>query len=319
MTLHRVRWHVSAAVLQGPPTRWQPADPMILAETAAAKVNLTLSVLGRQPDGYHALESLVAFADLGDRLTRNADAAPGVTLTGPFAAAIDAEDNLAVRAAAAVRARWPGAPLGHIVLDKRLPVAGGIGGGSADAAAVLRLFRKADARLDDAALLAIAATLGADVPVCFHSRAAIMTGTGVEVQLLEGFPMLAALLVNPLGAVPANKTAVVFKALAAPPLAVPTDAAAFAARWSGPHTAASLLDTLAGVGNDLEAPARRIMPMVDRVLTALSAASGARIVRLSGAGPTCFALFETVDAARAAGEELRGREPGWWIVPTVLA
>jgi 4-diphosphocytidyl-2-C-methyl-D-erythritol kinase len=323
--LFAARWHATVAVLQRPPTRWQPAgrqivraDPMILTETARAKVNLTLRVRGRRPDGYHALESIVAFAEIGDRLTFDPRAAPGVTLEGPFAAEVDPADNLVAHAVAAAVAGQTDLVLGHITLEKRLPVAAGIGGGSADAAATLRLMQRANPHLETAALLGIAARLGADVPVCVHDRAAVMTGTGSEITALAAFPPLPAVLANSMVQVPANKTAAVFKALASPPLMTTIDHAAVASQWSGRHTTASLLDALAGEANDLEAPARQIMPDIGAVLAELAVEPGARLVRLSGAGPTGFALFDTIAAANAAAAELRARRPRWWIAATVL-
>lgn len=211
--------------------------------------------------------------------------------------------------------RLAGVRLGHVTLQKRLPVAAGIGGGSADAAALLRLIAKANPERElTADLGSLAERLGADVPVCVLNRAAVMSGVGERVRACA-VPPLPALLVNALMPVPGNKTAAVFTALAAPRI---DEAAALMSAPPVAVTVAAMLAMLAGEGNDLEPAARRVMPHIGEVLSALRGLPGARVVRLSGAGPTCFALFEAVDAAQDAETLLRAAQPGWWVSGCVL-
>jgi len=269
---------------------------------APAKLNLYLHVTGRRPDGYHVLDSLVAFAGCGDVL--RAEDAPALSLrvTGPLAAGLDTEaDNLVLRAARALAAEAGTAPLAALTLEKHLPVASGIGGGSADAAAALRvlcaLWRL---KLDPAVLDRIALRLGADVPVCLHGRPARMGGIGEVLTPAPPLPPCAVLLVNPGVAVP---TAAVFQARTGAFSVVPrlpdgwTDAAAMAA-------------DLAALRNDLEGPARALCPGIADVLSIIAAQPGCLLARMSGSGATCFGLFaETVAAEHAAGQVAR---PGWW-------
>lgn len=276
-------------------------------------MNLTLRILGKRSDGYHELDSLVAFADEADVLTLDPTQPVGLTVRGPMAglltgAAADDGANLVTRAIAAALVASPGLIAGHITLDKHLPVAAGIGGGSADAGATLRLLRRANpgATLD---WMQLAAPLGADVTVCFADTAAVMTGIGETLTPL-GRPLgLPVLLVNPMVAVPANKTAAVFKALAAQPLAKRPQPTI----WPRDVRAA-----IATSANDLEAPAMRVMPVIGDVLAALRALEGCRLARLSGAGPTCFALFDTTEAAAAAKNTLSAAHGQWWIRATRL-
>ena len=269
---------------------------------APAKLNLYLHVTGRRPDGYHVLDSLVAFAGCGDVL--RAEDAPALSLrvTGPLAAGLDTEaDNLVLRAARALAAEAGTAPRAALTLEKHLPVASGIGGGSADAAAALRvlcaLWRL---KLDPAVLDRIALRLGADVPVCLHGRPARMGGIGEVLTPAPPLPPCAVLLVNPGVAVP---TAAVFRARTGAFSVVPrlpdgwTDAAAMAA-------------DLAALRNDLEGPARALCPAIADVLSAIAAQPGCSLARMSGSGATCFGLFaETAAAEHAAGQVAR---PGWW-------
>lgn len=283
-----------------------------LTETARAKVNLTLRILGRRPDGYHELESLVAFADVGDVVTLRVGAPVGVTVSGPFAGAIDGE-NIVERAIRRLAEIAPSLRLGAVNIDKRLPVAAGIGGGSADAAAVLRAIRQANPDLASTVdWLAIAASLGADVPVCLASAAQFMWGIGRETSRLPGLPSLPALLVNP--GVPLS-TAPVFRALNAPLAPV----RAVPPAMPGPFDDAnSVIAFVQASGNDLEAPACALCPEVGDVLAALATAPGASVARMSGSGATCFAIFATAADAEAAARHLSARNPGWWVVATAL-
>ncbi len=288
-----------------------------VTEKARAKINLTLTVLGRRPDGYHALLSLVAFADVADLVTLDPGATAGVTVAGPFADAIDGP-NLVETALALVSESLPGLGIGHVTLQKHLPVASGIGGGSSDAAAVLRAIRsahpQATAELD---WMSIARRLGADVPVCFADRAVWMSGAGEELHdLASPLPELHAVIVNPQAPVPADKTARVFRALGASQISGTGDGIATA--WPAVPDRDELLALIRRSGNDLEAPATAVVPQIEDVLSALEDAPGVEIARLSGAGPTCFAVFPDRASAAAAAASLAADHPNWWIVPTII-
>ncbi|WP_197028209.1 4-(cytidine 5'-diphospho)-2-C-methyl-D-erythritol kinase [Bosea sp. 117] len=287
----------------------------VLVERAPAKVNLTLRVLGRRADGYHDLMSLVAFAGTADRLTLQPGRSLSLEVAGEGAAAAGPEaDNLVLKAARALIAHVPGLAAGHFRLEKRLPVAAGLGGGSSDAAAALRLLARLNGlALDDPRLVEAAAAVGSDVPVCLGARASLMGGRGERVEPLA-LPRFGAVLVNPRIGVP---TAEVFGLLALKPgEALPgpahPDAAGFAADRSG------LVAQLAGLTNDLEAPARRLAPVLAEVEAALAATPGVRLVRMSGSGATMFALYDDCRAAGRAAKLLRARHSGWWVRSTVL-
>jgi 4-diphosphocytidyl-2-C-methyl-D-erythritol kinase len=281
---------------------------------APAKVNLTLHVLGRRPDGYHEIESLVAFAAVGDRLTF----APGDTLaldvSGPTAVAAGASgDNLVLKAARALGERVEGLRLGRFRLEKRLPVAAGLGGGSSDAAAALRLLAKENGlALRDARVRTAAKLTGADVPVCVDPRARMMRGIG---EILSGplaLPQLHAVLVNPGVAVPTKD---VFATLAAPALVAPAQPDDFVPVGAD---APALVSALAQRRNDLEAPALRLQPVIGEVLAALRACSGCALARMSGSGATCFGLFPSTSVAEQAARDLSARHAGWWVQATAL-
>lgn len=270
-------------------------------ERARAKVNLYLRVIGRRADGYHLLDSLAVFPDVADEV--HAAAAEGLSLTvdGPFGAGLAAEpDNLVLRAARALAAATGVAPVAALRLTKNLPVASGIGGGSADAAAALRaLCRLWGVSPLPGGLALIAATLGADVPVCLESRATRMEGVG---EILSPAPLLppgGILLVNPGLAVP---TPAVFRARA-PGF---TPRAALPARWDSLD---SMARDLAPIGNDLEPPAIALCPPIADVLAWLQTRPGCRLARMSGSGATCFALF---DHPAAAVREAAAAPPHWW-------
>jgi 4-diphosphocytidyl-2-C-methyl-D-erythritol kinase len=276
-----------------------------LAETAFAKINRALHVRRRRPDGYHELETLFAFCADGDRLM----AAPADTLSlaieGPFGEGLSAgPDNLVLRAADALRGVTGVTAGATIRLDKRLPVASGIGGGSADAAAALRLLvRLWDVTVADDVLHVIGADLGADVPACVASRACRGEGRGDALAFLDegalaGRPVL---LVNPRVAVP---TGPVFQ------------------RWDGvdrgPLAEGDPLAVALAGRNDLEPPARAMQPVIADVVEALAASPGAVLARMSGSGATCFTLFDDPGARDAADRAIAAAQPDWWRLATVL-
>jgi 4-diphosphocytidyl-2-C-methyl-D-erythritol kinase len=285
------------------------------AEAAPAKVNLTLRVVGRRADGYHDIESLVVFADVGDALSFAPARALTLTVRGPTAAAAgDIADNLVLKAARALAERVDGLRLGRFALSKRLPVAAGLGGGSADAAAALRLIARAN-RLarDDPRLLAAARATGADVPVCLDPRPRLMRGTGDILSEPLDLPRLPAVLVNP-GVAVATKNVFALLRLDS------TGKAGASPPWpSTATTRPALLAALTDDRNDLEAPAIKLAPVIADVLAELRRLPGCRLARMSGSGATCFALFDTRAAATAAAQALRARHRGWWVRATVLA
>jgi 4-diphosphocytidyl-2-C-methyl-D-erythritol kinase len=267
-----------------------------ISETAFAKVNLALHVRGRRSDGYHRIETLFAFCEDGDRLSVAEGDGLSLEITGPFAGSLGAgDDNLVLRAARALAEAAAIAGGARLTLDKRLPVAAGLGGGSADAAAALRLLdRWWGAGADEAALIAIAARLGADVPARLASRTARGEGRGDELRSAadEGLAGAPLLLVNPGFAL---ATAAVFAA------------------WDGIDRG-PLGDWREG-RNDLEPAAIGLAPAIAVVLDALQ---GAPLARMSGSGATCFALFERdADRDRAAAA-LAAARPEWWLMPTRL-
>jgi len=284
-----------------------------IARLAPAKVNLFLHVGPPEADGHHPLASLVVFADVGDRLTVQRAERLSLTVTGPFAGALDGEgDNLVLRAVRALGVAAGIAEPGlRITLDKQLPVAAGLGGGSSDAGAALKLARDAlGLPLDDAALAEIAAGIGADGPMCLHARTAWAEGRGDVLSFETSMPPLPALLVNP--GVPSS-TGAVYRAF--------DDSASGAADRPSPPFAwdpASVIDWLAARRNDLQAPAVGLAPAIGEALVAAADLPGARLTRMSGSGATVFVLFDTAAAAGAAGTALSARHPGWWVRPTVL-
>jgi len=270
---------------------------------APAKLNLALHVRRKRSDGYHELDTLFAFVADGDELRVAPAGADSFAISGPFAAALSGEgDNLVTRARDLFRAHF-GLPPVAIELVKRLPVASGIGGGSADAAATLRaLARLRGVASDDPGLVQCAETLGSDVPACLLGRTARGTGRGEKLEPLAGLPQLPTLLVNPGVAV---STASVFRA------------------WNGVdlgplRDGAPLEAALAG-RNDLEPPARVLAPVIDDLLERLAEQPGNLLTRMSGSGATCFALFESVAARDRAADAIRRHQPGWWRLASSLA
>jgi 4-diphosphocytidyl-2-C-methyl-D-erythritol kinase len=286
----------------------------VLSDQAPAKVNLTLRILGRRADGYHELESLVVFARLGDRLTLRPGGALGLDLDGPTAAAAgDIADNLVLRAAQALAQRVEGLRLGRFALTKHLPVAAGLGGGSADAAAALRLLARLNALAQqDPRLHEAARQTGADVPVCLEPRGRLMRGIGEILSAPLGLPALPAVLVNPGVAVPTKD---VFAKLGLRP--GETCGAELAPRQLDDRGA--LLTYMRQHPNDLERPAVALQPVIAQVLAALSDQTGCALARMSGSGATCFGLFGSDREAAAAAQALASARPAWWVAATVLS
>jgi 4-diphosphocytidyl-2-C-methyl-D-erythritol kinase len=284
-----------------------------LHAAAPAKVNLFLHVGPPDAGGLHPLAGLSAFADVGDRLTLDDEAPERLRVVGPMAEGVPTgPENLVLRALDAF-ARYTGRDVSRIglTLTKRLPPASGLGGGSSDAGAALRLARAALAPdLSDADLLRIAATLGADGAMCLFPRVAWTEGHGEILTPEPRLPALAAVLVNP--GVP-TPTGAVFQAYDRGPLRT-ADRPAPPADWS----VAAVLEWLAGARNDLEPAATALVPQIGQARAALEATAGVRLVRMSGSGATVFGLYEEPETARAAAETIARARPQWWAVATTL-
>lgn len=268
---------------------------------APAKVNLWLNVVGKRGDGYHLLDSLVAFADLADTLEAVPSGDLSLVIDGPQAGSLgDEPDNLVLKAARALAAKAGVAPRASLKLTKNIPVAAGLGGGSADAAAALRalidLWRVA---LPVEELFDLAATLGADVPMCLAGQPAIASGVGERLAPVPALPDCGLLLVNPGVALPTRDVFARRTASFSP--AIPAE--------SGWPTLADLVAALRRRGNDLTDAAMALQPVVGDMLAALDRAPGARYAAMSGSGATCFALFDDVGAARRAADTL---SVAWW-------
>ena len=314
------------------------SQSLCIREMARAKVNLWLEIGGRYPDGYHRLSSLVMFADVADILSFSpglsfssrpdagrlyGEAGPGwqLAVSGPFASAVPVEDNLVLTTARYLQERvhtagLPCLPPGTFHLQKNLPVAAGLGGGSSDAAAVFRIMAGfAEYALGD--FLAdlglshedIARQLGADIPVCLRQRPAMMSGIGETLSAQPGLPSLPIVLVNP--GVPLS-TADVFAKFSAPAKGHTPSPAALA---GGARSKAGLLSFIATRRNDLEPPARQLRPLIHEVLQALVTQEGCALARLSGSGPTCFGLFSAQEFAIKAARNIQAQNPDWWIAP----
>jgi len=280
-----------------------------MQELARAKINLSLRVLGRRPDGYHELESLVVFADAADRLSIEPARTLSLSLSGPFAGQLETgPENLVLRAARALQ-DYAGIGCGaSIALEKNLPVASGIGGGSSDAAGTLRALCKLwHLQITQSDLAQLALGLGADVPVCLSQTPALMRGVGEKIVAVENLPPLPMLLVNPGVAV---STAEIFRLLNASPMKNEATPTASAPGFSGME---NLVQWLERNLNDLEKPAIALAPSIAEALQALRALAGCLHARMSGSGATCFGLFLDAGKAREAAGALRQSHPGWWV------
>ncbi len=286
-----------------------------LTERAPAKINLTLHVVGRRPDGYHELESLVAFSRSGDSLSLMPGEEFKLHVSGLMAeAAGDPEKNLIVKAVRNLTERIEGLKLGALHLTKNLPVAAGIGGGSSDAAAALRLLARAnELAQDDPRLLDAAQATGADVPVCVAGRARMMAGIGERLGPVLQLPPLPTLIVNP-------RQPLETKAVFARMKVLPGSKTGF-----GPHPQISsglgyeaLIAALRKGRNDMEDAACVLVPVIGDVLAILAAAAGCKLARMSGSGATCFAIFANCRAAGRAKKAILEAHPDWWVKSTIL-
>lgn len=281
--------------------------PLRVRVRAPAKINLTLHVTGQRPDGYHLLDSLVVFADVGDRLELTTGAPLSLTISGPEGGGLDASgDNLVLRAATLL----PDAPAGAFRLEKNLPVSSGIGGGSADAAAAVRaMFASQATGAVPTDLADHLLALGADILVCLPCSPSRMRGVGEHLAPVPDMPVLHAVLVNPRVAL---STPAVFKALENrenPPMQEPLPAFA---------TTSQLIAWLRDQRNDLQAPAVSLAPVIDDVLDSLRATQGCLLERMSGSGATCFGLFDNAAQAKSAAAWLADLQPDWWVTATQL-
>jgi 4-diphosphocytidyl-2-C-methyl-D-erythritol kinase len=282
---------------------------------APAKINLFLHLVGRRADGFHLLDSLIAFTDYGDELTVEAAGDLSLAIDGPFASGLSpAEDNLVLRAARLLMAEGAVKQGARLRLTKNLPVASGIGGGSADAVAAMKaLIQLWGLQIPAGRLAELALQLGADLPVCLAGRPSFVGGIGEDLQPLPPMPDLHILLVNPLIPLP---TIDVFRRRAAGP-----EGSQFGdpGRWSETlATDEELFRRLADCRNDLTEAAIAIVPAIVEVLEAIGGQPGCQLARLSGSGATCFGLFSDAAAARTAAAAMLNSTPGWWAVATRL-
>ena len=281
-----------------------------VVRAAPAKLNLYLHVTGKRSDGYHLLDSLIVFAGVHDTLAaRDADEL-SLSLGGPFAAKLQAEpDNLVLHAARKLRERAAVKSGAAIALVKRLPVASGIGGGSADAAAALRALDALwNTRASEEDLASLALEVGADVPACLFGRAAFIGGVGERITPAPALPRVPLVLVNPGVAL---STATVFASC--------DGGFSETGRFTeAPVDAGALARLLALRRNDLAATAMMLCPPVSRVIGALVRAGGCKLARMSGSGATCFGMFEDEKSAKRAAADIAAHEPGWWVAATEL-
>jgi 4-diphosphocytidyl-2-C-methyl-D-erythritol kinase len=290
--------------------------PAARVELAPAKVNLTLRVLGRRADSYHEIESLVVFAAVGDELALTAGRKLRLAVRGPTARAAGVvSDNLVLKAARALAERVEGLKTGTFVLVKRLPVAAGLGGGSSDAAAALRLLARANRIAPgDPRLMEVARLTGADVPVCLDPRPRVMRGIGEILSAPLDLPGLPAVLVNPGVAVPTKDVFAGLRLGSRSEVAASPGPLDRTPAWSRPD----LIAALTADRNDLEPPAVALQPAIAEVVAAIGKTAGCELARMSGSGATCFGLYPSNRAAIAAARALRGKHPRWWVRATLF-
>lgn len=288
---------------------------LALADLAPAKVNLTLRVLGRRRDGYHDIASLVAFAQIGDRLTFRPGGSFKLTVRGPAAkAAGPLANNLVLKAARALAVNISGLAHGHFTLVKNLPVAAGLGGGSADAAAALRLLARASGlKRDDPRLLAVAREIGADVPVCLDSRARLMRGVGEILSEPLRIPKLHVVLVNPGRALATKDVFARYDRQTGRGRANSKNHAPLIPQWRS-----AFIAMVAAEDNDLEKSAITLVPSIAPALDALRASRDCQLARMSGSGGTCFGIYASSRAARSAARRIKSAHPRWWVTATTL-
>ena len=279
-----------------------------IVDAAPAKINLYLHVTGKRADGYHLLDSLVVLADIGDQITATPSDILSLNYTGPFAKGLPpAKSNLVLHAAERLKDAFGVSTGAALTLNKALPVASGIGGGSADAAATLRaLCTLWHLDITHPKVADLALSLGADVPVCLRGQSAIMRGIGEDIRPVDHLPPLSLILINPGVEV---STPAVFKARTS----------AFSNRVEIPGTfndASAFHAFLKTTQNDLEPPAMGLQPIIGDVLEALRALPGVVLARMSGSGATCFGIVENVDAALTGAQSLSASHPRWWVQAT---
>lgn len=282
---------------------------IVLRELAPAKVNLYLHVTGRRADGYHLLDSLTGFTEFGDKLEVVPADSLTLTLEGTYASSLSAQDNSVLKAAELLREYGKMSPGAAITLHKRVPVAAGVGGGSADAAAALRLLKRFwSVNIPQGDLEVMALILGADVPACLHCSPLYMQGIGERIEQGPSLTGMHIVLANPGRPL---KTPEVFAAYKGPFSTPARHPAAFA-------TPAACAEFLGKARNDLEAPAIKLMPEIAVVRDALSSQKDCLLARMSGSGATCFGLFASATAAQAAASALTAQQGTWWIQATAL-
>lgn len=284
-----------------------------LTEHASAKVNLALCVTGQRSDGFHLLETFVAFAEFGDEISASASSSNQLTITGRFGSMLSQESlspNLIIKARDALfeQANAPDLPPVHLTCEKNLPLASGLGGGSADAAATLRLLRRFwSLDISDEALSEIAETLGADVPMCVKSQPLIATGIGEKIELMQDMPSSHIVLANPLVAV---STPDVFNKLESKQNSSLKCPLAF-------NNTAHFEEIVCEMRNDLQAPAMLVAPQIGSCLKVLEE-TGPIFWRMSGSGATCFALYKSQADAHDAQETITNAHPDWFVKATLL-
>ncbi len=281
-----------------------------IALDAPAKINLYLQVIGRRSDGYHLLDSLVAFTEKCDCLTATLADSLTLQVTGPFSGSLSEgqDDNLILRAARSLQNRFDIKKGAAVTLQKNLPISAGVGGGSADAAAILRILSELwQIKLDDSELSRIGLSIGADIPVCISGIPSRMSGIGETVVPVDALPNCAIVLINSGEAVPTSSV-----------FAAHDGTFSTSKAWKAPSNFDELVSFLKLQANDLADAARLVLPQISDVLGELRISDGCELARLSGSGGTCFGLFPDVTSARIAADNIQNTNPQWWSVATTF-